>query len=160
MYLQSKCTLMCLVSKLELEAIAITQFTHLPPQERRKGRHWSRPASMLSEKRDVSYEKTMNWICCRLSFALLRASIMSIRGARSSRHHPASEGILLIFSLLNVTFINNFSTFYFYLLSLVSMYLSMNYRVVITQEKKKSLRTKLLIRAYAYAYTVRARSAG
>ena len=28
---------------------------------------------------------------CRLSFALLRASIMSIRGARSSRNHPASE---------------------------------------------------------------------
>ena len=34
---------------------------------------------------------TVNWIRCRLSFALLRASIMSIRGARSSRHHAAAE---------------------------------------------------------------------
>ena len=50
-------------------------------------------ASMISDKRDVPYCKTVNWIRCRLSFALLRASIMSIRGARSSRHHPASEGV-------------------------------------------------------------------
>ena len=55
---------------------------------------YKRLASMLSEKRDVSYGKTMNWIRCRLSFALLRASIMSIRGARSSRRHPATEGTL------------------------------------------------------------------
>ena len=36
----------------------------------------------------------MNWIHCRLSFALFRASIMSIREARSSRRHPATEGTL------------------------------------------------------------------
>ena len=53
---------------------------------------YKRLASMLSEKRDVSYGKTINWIRYRLSFALLRASILSIRGARSSRRHPASEG--------------------------------------------------------------------
>ena len=39
---------------------------------------YKRLMSMLSVKRDVSYGKTMNWIRCRLSFALLRASIMSI----------------------------------------------------------------------------------
>ena len=55
---------------------------------------YKRLASMLSEKKDISYEKTMNWIRCRLSFALLRASIMSIRGARSSRRHPTTEGTL------------------------------------------------------------------
>ena len=48
----------------------------------------------IIEKRDVSYGKTMNWIRCRLSFALLRVSNMSIRGARSSRRHPATEGTL------------------------------------------------------------------
>ena len=52
---------------------------------------YKRLASMVAEKRDVSYAATLNWIRCRLSFALLRASIMSIRGARSSRHHPATE---------------------------------------------------------------------
>ena len=52
---------------------------------------YKRLASMVAEKRDVPYGVTLNWIRCRLSFALLRASIMSIRGARSSRHHPAAE---------------------------------------------------------------------
>ena len=45
-----------------------------------------RLASMLAEKRDTPYALTINWIHCRLSFALLRASIMSIRGAQSSHH--------------------------------------------------------------------------
>ena len=54
---------------------------------------YKRLASMLSEKRDVPYAKTLNWIRCRLSFALLRASIMSIRGARSSRHHPVLKAV-------------------------------------------------------------------
>ena len=40
--------------------------------------------------RDVPYAVTLNWIWCQLSFALLRASIMSIRGARSSQHHSAT----------------------------------------------------------------------
>ena len=32
---------------------------------------------MLSEKRDVPYSTMIGWVRCRLSFALLRASIMS-----------------------------------------------------------------------------------
>ena len=50
---------------------------------------YKRLSSMLSEKRDVPYSKMIGWVRCRLSFALLRASIMSILGARSSRHRPA-----------------------------------------------------------------------
>ena len=52
---------------------------------------YKRLSSMVAEKRNVPYAVTLSWIRCRLSFALLRASIMSIRGARSSRHHPATE---------------------------------------------------------------------
>ena len=52
---------------------------------------YKRLASMISEKRDTPYSQTINWIRCKLSFALLRSSIMSIRGARSSRHHPMYE---------------------------------------------------------------------
>ncbi len=52
---------------------------------------YKRLASMIAEKRGTAYAVTLNWIQCRLSFALLRASIMAIRGARSSRHHPATE---------------------------------------------------------------------
>ena len=52
---------------------------------------YKRLASNIAEKREASYAVTLNWIRCRLSFALLRASIMYIRGARSSRNHPANE---------------------------------------------------------------------
>ena len=55
---------------------------------------YKRLASMIGEKQNTHYTQTMNWIRCKLSFALLRASIMSIRGARSSRHHAASEAAL------------------------------------------------------------------
>ena len=48
---------------------------------------------MLSVKRDVPYSKMNGWIHCRLSFALLRASIMSVRGARSSEKRPANGAL-------------------------------------------------------------------
>ena len=48
-------------------------------------------SSMISEKRNTEFSQSVNWIRCKLSFALLRASIISIRGARSSRHHAVSE---------------------------------------------------------------------
>ena len=51
---------------------------------------YRRLASMISERKNTEYSQTVNWIRCKLSFALLRASIISIRGTRSSRHHAAS----------------------------------------------------------------------
>ena len=54
---------------------------------------FKRLASLLSENRNVSYSKTMGWIRCCLSFALLRASIMS------STSHLASEGLQEPFDL-------------------------------------------------------------
>ncbi len=48
-------------------------------------------AAMVSVKRSTKYNKTIHWIRCKLSFALLRASIMSIREARSFRYHAAVE---------------------------------------------------------------------
>ena len=41
-------------------------------------------ASLLSTKWDHPYSSTLCWLCCRLSFSLLRSAIMSIRGPRSS----------------------------------------------------------------------------
>ncbi len=55
---------------------------------------YKRLSSMLSERRDVPYSTMIRWVRCRLSFALLRASIMAIRGARSSRHRPAKDMLL------------------------------------------------------------------
>ena len=47
-----------------------------------------------NEKRDVPYSTMIGWVRYRLSFALLQASIMLIRGARSSRHRPVNTVLL------------------------------------------------------------------
>ena len=39
--------------------------------------------SKIAEKKDAPYSQTIGWLRCRLSFALLRASILCIRGSRS-----------------------------------------------------------------------------
>lgn len=50
---------------------------------------FKRLASMIAEKRDIPYNLTLK---CRLNFALLRASNMSVRGSRSSIHPPVFDG--------------------------------------------------------------------
>ncbi len=51
---------------------------------------YKRLASLISEKQDKPYSRTMHWLRCRLSFSLLRSAIMCLRGSRSARHHPSS----------------------------------------------------------------------
>ena len=41
-----------------------------------------RLSSLISQNRNLPYSKTVNWIRCRLGFALLRACIMSLSGSR------------------------------------------------------------------------------
>ena len=48
---------------------------------------YKRIASLLALKKNATYSHTMAWIRCRLSFALLRSSLMCIRGTRSHVHH-------------------------------------------------------------------------
>ena len=52
---------------------------------------YKRIASMLAQKCDQSYSKTLYWIRCKLSYSLLRSAIMCLRGVRSSIHHPAAS---------------------------------------------------------------------
>ena len=52
---------------------------------------YKRLASLLSMKREQPYSSTMTWLGCLLSFSLLRSTIQSIRGARSSKGHPISN---------------------------------------------------------------------
>ena len=47
---------------------------------------YKRIASLLALKRNTTYSHMMAWIRCRLSFALLRSSLMCIRGTRSHLH--------------------------------------------------------------------------
>ena len=51
-----------------------------------------RLGGLLAEKHTASYSSVMGLLQCRLSFALLRSSIMCIRGSRSSRWHPGRIG--------------------------------------------------------------------
>ena len=46
---------------------------------------FKRLASLISEKSGEPYSATMAWIRCRVSFALLRSSVMCIRGSRCLR---------------------------------------------------------------------------
>ena len=48
---------------------------------------YKRIASRLSEKWDQPYSTTMAWLCCRITFALLRSAIQCLRGVRSSKGH-------------------------------------------------------------------------
>ena len=51
---------------------------------------YKRLADLLSSKINQPYCKTITWLRCRLSFALLRSVIQCIRGARSSHGHAVS----------------------------------------------------------------------
>ena len=50
---------------------------------------YKRLASMLAEKQDQPYSRSIQWIRCRLCFSLLRSAIMCLRGSRSTYDHPA-----------------------------------------------------------------------
>ena len=49
---------------------------------------YKKPAAMIASKHSQPYSQTINWLRCRLSFSLLRSSIMCLRGSRSSANHP------------------------------------------------------------------------
>ena len=52
---------------------------------------YKRLADLVAQKQQRPYALVMNWLRCRLSFAILRSAIMCIRGSRSSLHHPICE---------------------------------------------------------------------
>ena len=49
---------------------------------------YKRLADMIAQKRKHIYSVVMGWLRCRLSFALIRSSVMCIRGSRSSHYRP------------------------------------------------------------------------
>ena len=54
---------------------------------------YKRIASMIADKHNKPYSKTIHWIRCRLNFSLLRSSILCLRGSRSAHHRPAGPPI-------------------------------------------------------------------
>ena len=49
-----------------------------------------RLCGMLANLDRMPYAQTVWYVCCRLSFALLRAAIMCLCGSRSSYHQPVN----------------------------------------------------------------------
>ena len=43
---------------------------------------------ILASEKDINHSHMIAWIKCRLSFLLLRSSLLCIRGARSQPHQP------------------------------------------------------------------------
>ena len=52
---------------------------------------YKRLADMIAQKRNHHYSMVMGWLRCRLSFAVLRCSVMCIRGSRSSFPRPVNS---------------------------------------------------------------------
>ena len=52
---------------------------------------FKRLASLIADKKDISYDVVMSWLCCRVSFSLLHSAIDCLRGARSSKGHTAAS---------------------------------------------------------------------
>ena len=52
---------------------------------------YKRLADMIAQKRNHLYSMVMGWLRCRLSFAVLRCSVMCIHGSRSSFHRPVNS---------------------------------------------------------------------
>ena len=115
-------------------------------------------ASLLATKWDQNYSAPMGWLCCRLSFSLLRSSIMCIRGACSSLHcfeRQATIPIDLIAQesglscTLNLVFTNQYTynlhfsnlTFSFCIF-IVSEYYTFNYK------NYKNIKIKIKINDY------------
>ena len=48
-------------------------------------RYYSRFAELLATKKGESYSTTMSWIRARVSFALLRSTLLCLRGSRAKR---------------------------------------------------------------------------
>ena len=52
---------------------------------------YKRLASLISAKVSQPYSTTLNFIRCKLSFSLIDSTVMCLRGARSSFHHPSRD---------------------------------------------------------------------
>ena len=54
---------------------------------------YKRLADLLANNRKSSYNTTLAWMRCHISFALMRSAISCIRGSRRQRRHRADMGI-------------------------------------------------------------------
>ena len=52
---------------------------------------YKRRASLIADKHNKPYSKTINWLRCKLSFPLVRSAVMCLHGSRSSLHHPINS---------------------------------------------------------------------
>ena len=85
---------------------------------------YKRLAAMISEKKDIPYSQMVYLIHCKVSFALLRSSIMCIRGSRSRCGHSSTEPYENC-RRAHLKYIYSDSYYYYYYYSLCCSYESM-----------------------------------
>ena len=73
---------------------------------------YKRLASLLATKKNQQYNVMITFICCRLSFSLLRSAIICLRGSRSAagRPHKDLTDFSLAVSIDNVCVLNGLET--------------------------------------------------
>ena len=70
-------------------------FTTTGGMGREASAFYRRLADPMAAKNNSTYSTTMAWMRCVLSFSLLRAAVMCIRGSRSSSHHVPDASLEL-----------------------------------------------------------------
>ena len=68
---------------------------------------YKRIASLLTEKSGEPCSIMIAWVRCKLSFALLRSSIMCIRGARRLFAPPVTDGSAVLAAAEAAIHVNN-----------------------------------------------------
>jgi hypothetical protein len=63
-----------------------------------------RIAEKLSEKQSINMSVVSGWLRCRLSFALLRTTILCVRGTRRKRYNSHENNIELSVSEAKITY--------------------------------------------------------
>jgi len=61
-------------------------------------------AAVLAEKQGVSRSVATGWLRCRLSFALLRTTLLCVRGTRARRNFPNDSNIELAVSAARIDY--------------------------------------------------------
>ena len=57
---------------------------------------YKRLADTLARKQQKPYSVVISWLRCKLSFAVVRSSIMCIRGTRSSNYRPLRDADIIL----------------------------------------------------------------
>ena len=83
------------IREVEMASFTPLVFATTGGMGREASAFYRRLADLMAAKNNSTYSTTMAWMRCVLSFSLLRAAVMCIRGSRSSYHHVPDASLEL-----------------------------------------------------------------